>query len=130
MVSIGFSSGRRERASCSWRIRAACHGSRRSRARRFRFIPRGSSRSKHGWRRAPPFLKLSGSGPVALPVSSEPARFEVEQGQPLAIAARAVVAHGGEVLPELLAESDPLSGLGAGASMRFSGTGFVLADAR
>jgi Tetratricopeptide repeat len=83
-----------------------------------------------GDRTAPPFLKLSGSGAVALAVSSEPARFEVEQGQPLAIAARAVVAYGGEVLPELLAESDPLSGLGAGASMRFSGAGFVLADAR
>ena len=67
---------------------------------------------------------------MAFAVSSEPARFEVEQGQPLAIAARAVVAYGGNVLPELLAESDPLSALGAGASMRFSGAGFVLADAR
>ena len=83
-----------------------------------------------GDRTAPPFLKLAGSGAVALAVSSEPARFEVERGQPLAIAARAVVAYGGEVVPELLEESDPLSGLGAGASMRFTGAGFVLADAR
>ena len=83
-----------------------------------------------GDRTAPPFLKLAGSGAVALAVSSEPARFEVERGQPLAIAARAVVAYGGEVVPELLEESDPLSRLGAGASMRFTGTGFVLADAR
>ncbi|HMA29049.1 MAG TPA: tetratricopeptide repeat protein [Thermoanaerobaculia bacterium] len=83
-----------------------------------------------GDRTAPPFLKLSGTGAVALAVSSEPARFEIAQGQPLAIAARAVVGYGGDVLPELLAESDPLSGLGAGASMRFSGAGFVLADAR
>jgi hypothetical protein len=83
-----------------------------------------------GDRTAPPFLKLSGSGAVALAVSSEPARFDVERGQPLAIAARAVVAYGGEVVPELLDESDPLSGLGAGASMRFTGAGFVLADAR
>ena len=59
-----------------------------------------------------------------------PARFEAAEGQPLAIAARAVVAYGGDVLPQLLAGSDPLSGLGAGASMRFSGAGFVLADAR
>jgi hypothetical protein len=83
-----------------------------------------------GDRTAPPFLKLSGSGAVALAVSSEPARFEVERGQPLAIAARAVVAYGGEVMPELLEEGDPLSGLGAGTSIRFRGVGFVLADAR
>jgi len=83
-----------------------------------------------GDRTAPPFLKLSGSGAVALAVSSEPARFDVEPGQPLAIAARAVVAYGGKVVPELLEEGDPLSGLGAGASMRFTGAGFVLADAR
>lgn len=83
-----------------------------------------------GDRTAPPFLKLAGSGIVALSVSSEPARFDVERGQPLAIAARAVVAYGGDVAPELLEESDPLSGLGAGASMRFTGVGFVLADAR
>jgi Mitochondrial biogenesis AIM24 len=83
-----------------------------------------------GDRTAPPFLKLAGTGAVALAVSSEPARFDVERGQPLAIAARAVVAYGGEVVPELLEESDPLSGLGAGASMRFTGAGFVLADAR
>ncbi|MEO8587291.1 MAG: tetratricopeptide repeat protein [Acidobacteriota bacterium] len=83
-----------------------------------------------GDRTAPPFLKLAGSGAVALAVSSEPARFDVERGQPLAIAARAVVAYGGELLPELLEETDPLSGLGAGASMRFTGVGFVLADSR
>jgi hypothetical protein len=83
-----------------------------------------------GDRTAPPFLKLAGTGAVALSVSSEPARFDVERGQPLAIAARAVVAYGGDLVPELLEESDPLSGLGAGASMRFSGTGFVIADAR
>ena len=83
-----------------------------------------------GDRTAPPFLRLSGSGVVALAVSSEPARFDVERGQPLAIAARAVVAYGGEVVPELLEEGDPLSGLGAGASMQFTGAGFVLADAR
>jgi len=83
-----------------------------------------------GNRTAPPFLKLSGSGAVALAVSSEPARFDVERGQPLAIAARAVVAYGGEIVPELLEASDPISGLGAGASMRFTGAGFVLADSR
>lgn len=83
-----------------------------------------------GDRTAPPFLKLAGSGAVALAVSSEPARFDVERGQPLAIAARAVVAYGGEVVPELLDGSDPISGLGAGASIRFTGAGFVLADSR
>lgn len=83
-----------------------------------------------GERTAPPFLKISGTGVVALAVSAEPARLDVERNLPLAIAARSVVAYGGDVVPEVLDDSDPLSSLGAGASMRFTGVGFVLADAR
>ena len=54
----------------------------------------------------------------------------MEKDQPLTIAARAVVAYGGELAPDLLEESDPIAALGAGAVMRFIGAGIVLADAR
>jgi hypothetical protein len=79
---------------------------------------------------ATPFLKLFGTGTVALSVVAEPARFEVEKGQPFTMAARAVVAYEGDLAPELLEESDPIAGLGAGPVVRFVGTGTVLADAR
>jgi thioredoxin-like negative regulator of GroEL len=79
---------------------------------------------------AQPFLKLFGTGTVALAVVAEPARFEVERQNPFTIAARAVVAYGGDVVPELLEESDPIAGLGAGPVLRFVGSGYVLADAR
>ena len=77
-----------------------------------------------------PFLKLFGTGTVALAVVSEPARFEVERQNPFTMAARAVVGYGGDLTPELLEESDPIAGLGAGPVLRFVGSGFVLADAR
>ncbi len=77
-----------------------------------------------------PFLKLFGTGTVALSVVSEPARFEVERQNPFTMAARAVVAYGGDLTPELLEESDPIAGLGAGPVLRFVGSGYVLADAR
>lgn len=79
---------------------------------------------------AQPFLKLFGTGTVALAVVSEPARFEVERQHPFTLAARAVVAYGGDLMPELLEESDPIAGLGAGPVLRFVGAGYVLADAR
>lgn len=79
---------------------------------------------------ATPFLKLFGSGAVAFAVVAEPARFDVEKDQPFTIAARAVVAFGGDLAPELLEESDPIAALGAGPVVRFVGTGTVLADAR
>ena len=79
---------------------------------------------------AQPFLKLFGTGTVALAVVSEPARFEVERQNPFTMAARAVVAYGGDLTPELLEESDPIAGLGAGPVLRFVGSGYVLADAR
>ncbi len=77
-----------------------------------------------------PFLKVFGTGTVALAVVSEPARFEVERQNPFTMAARAVVAYGGDLTPELLEESDPIAGLGAGPVLRFVGSGYVLADAR
>jgi Flp pilus assembly protein TadD len=79
---------------------------------------------------AQPFLKLFGTGTVALAVVSEPARFEVERQNPFTMAARAVVAYGGDLTPEMLEESDPIAGLGAGPVLRFVGSGYVLADAR
>lgn len=77
-----------------------------------------------------PFLKLFGTGTVALSVVSEPARFEVDRQNPFTIAARAVVAYGGDLSPELLEESDPIADLGAGPVLRFVGSGYVIADAR
>ncbi len=79
---------------------------------------------------ATPFLKLFGSGAVGLSVVGEPARFEVEANQPLAIAARVVIAFHGDLQAELLEQSDPIALLGAGPVIRFVGTGSVLADAR
>lgn len=78
---------------------------------------------------AVPFLKLFGSGTVALGVVSEPARFAVTGESPLTIAARSVIAYGGETVPELLEDADPLAALGSGPVCRFLGAGFVLADA-
>jgi tetratricopeptide repeat protein len=75
-----------------------------------------------------PFLKLFGSGFVALAVTAEPARFEVKEGEPLTISARAVVAFGGDVAPDLLEEADSMAELGVGPVLRFTGTGYVLAD--
>jgi hypothetical protein len=40
------------------------------------------------------------------------------------------VAYGGELMPELLEDSDPIASLGAGPVVRFVGAGFILADAR
>jgi hypothetical protein len=79
---------------------------------------------------ATPFLKLFGTGAVALSVVAEPARFEVEKSEPFTIAARTVVAYGGDLAPELLEDSDLIADLGAGPVVRFVGTGTVLADAR
>ena len=75
-----------------------------------------------------PFLKLFGTGAVALSGVSEAARFEVEWGQPLTLLHRVVVAYGGELVPELLVEAD--AGFESGPAVRFVGAGFVLADAR
>lgn len=78
---------------------------------------------------ATPFLKLFGTGVVAMGVTSEPAIFEVVPERPLTLAARSVVAYGGEIAPDLLEESDPMAQLGSGPVMRFVGSGYVLADA-
>lgn len=78
---------------------------------------------------AVPFLKLFGRGVVALGVVSEPARFAVTPEAPLTIAARSVLAYGGDTAPELLEEADLLAAFGSGPVFRFLGSGFVLADA-
>ncbi len=77
-----------------------------------------------------PFLKLTGSGAVAISGVGEPARFEVEWGQPLTLLLRVVVAFGGEVIPELLEPSDSAPAFEGGPVVRFVGAGYVLADAR
>ena len=78
---------------------------------------------------AVPFLKLFGNGTIALSVLTEPALFPVSVRRPLTLAARAVIAYGGDVVPDLLEESDPLASLGSGPVFRFVGTGYVLAEA-
>ncbi len=75
-----------------------------------------------------PFLKLFGSGAVALSSVGEPARFDVEWGQPLTLLHRVVLAYGGEIVPEILETAE--NGFGEGLLVRFVGAGFVLADAR
>lgn len=77
-----------------------------------------------------PFLKLTGSGAVAVSGIGEPARFEVEWGEPLTLLLRVVVAYGGEVIPELLEPSDTGPAFDSGPVVRFVGAGYVLADAR
>jgi hypothetical protein len=77
-----------------------------------------------------PYLKLTGSGAVALSGISEAARFEVEWGQPLTLLQKVVVAWGGELVPELLETPEAGSGFEAGPVIRFVGAGYVLADAR
>jgi uncharacterized protein (AIM24 family) len=77
-----------------------------------------------------PFLKLTGTGAVALSGISEAARFEVEWGQPLTLLQKAVVAWGGELVPELLDPPEAGSGFEGGPVVRFVGAGYVLADAR
>lgn len=76
-----------------------------------------------------PFLKLFGTGAVAFSVFSEPERFVVTPADPLTLSARAVLAYGGDVRPELLEETDPLAEFGSGPVFRFVGSGFVLAEA-
>ncbi len=76
-----------------------------------------------------PFLKLLGSGAVALAVVNEPARFDVEADNPFTVAAKSVLAYGGQLQPELLEDSDPLAELGSGPVLRFSGDGYVLTEA-
>lgn len=78
---------------------------------------------------ARPFLKLFGSGAVALSVTAEPERLSVTDVQPLTISVAAVLGYGGNVTPELLEERDPLAELGGGPVLRFVGSGYVLAEA-
>jgi len=77
-----------------------------------------------------PFLKLTGTGAVALSGVSDAARFEVEWGQPLTLVHRVVVAWSGELVPEILEAPEAGAGFEAGPVVRFVGAGYVLADAR
>lgn len=74
-----------------------------------------------------PFLKLFGTGAVALAVASEPALFDVDPASPLTLTAEAVLGYSGEVEPELLEGTDPNSEVGGEVLLRFGGQGTILA---
>ncbi len=76
-----------------------------------------------------PFLKLFGTGSVALSAAAEPARVEVTSETPLTLAARALLAYGGDVSIDLVEDADPLADLGGGPVLRVSGSGYVLIEA-
>jgi len=77
---------------------------------------------------AEPYVKLYGTGSLALGVLAEPARFDVTLETPMTIASSAVIAYGGDLFPELLEDADPLAELGSGPVFRFAGRGYILAD--
>ncbi|MCG3191204.1 MAG: tetratricopeptide repeat protein [Thermoanaerobaculia bacterium] len=75
-----------------------------------------------------PFLKLFGTGVLALSASTEPARLEVTPENPLSLTATSVVAYSEGIEVDILEGADPLERAGLGPVIRFSGTGHVLAD--
>lgn len=76
---------------------------------------------------AMPFLKLFGSGSVALSVATEPALFDVDPASPLTLEAGSVLGYRGDVQVELAEGADPLADSGTSIVLRFNGTGAVLA---
>lgn len=74
-----------------------------------------------------PFLKLFGTGVVALAVASEPALFEVDPAGPLTLDAGSVLGYRGDLQAELVEGPDPLAEGGAAITLGFTGTGWVLA---
>jgi uncharacterized protein (AIM24 family) len=76
-----------------------------------------------------PFVKLYGTGSVALSAVAEPARVEVTPETPLTVAARSLLAYGGDVSVALVEDADPLSDLGGGPVLGVSGSGYVLIEA-
>lgn len=76
-----------------------------------------------------PFVKLYGTGGVALSAASEPARLEVTPETPLTLSSRSLLAYGGDVAVDLVEDADPLADLGGGPVVSVSGSGFVLIEA-
>ncbi len=76
-----------------------------------------------------PFLKLLGTGVVALASSGTPARLEVTVQMPVTVAVRSLLAWGGDLDVDLVEEEDPLAELGAGPAISFAGNGYLLIDA-
>ncbi len=75
-----------------------------------------------------PFLKLFGSGAVAFSALLEPARFEVDPENPISLTSASVIAYSGDLNVDILEGSDPFEQAGLGPVMRFSGSGYVLAE--
>ncbi len=76
-----------------------------------------------------PFLKLFGTGSVAFSAGADPARLEVTPETPLTLAARSLLAYGGDLAVDLVEDADPLADLGGGPVLSVSGSGFVLIEA-
>lgn len=76
-----------------------------------------------------PFLKLYGTGSVALSTVADPARLEVTPETPLTLSSRSLLAYGGDVAVDLVEDADPLADLGGGPALSVSGSGFVLIEA-
>jgi len=76
-----------------------------------------------------PFVKLHGTGSVAFSTAAEPARLEVGPETPLTLAARSLLAYGGDVTVDLVEDADPLADLGGGPVLSVSGSGYVLIEA-
>ncbi len=76
-----------------------------------------------------PFLKLFGTGCVAFSAAADPARLEVTPDTPLTLAARSLLAYGGDVTVDLVEDADPLADLGGGPVLSVSGSGYVLIEA-
>jgi hypothetical protein len=75
-----------------------------------------------------PFLKLFGTGVLALATASEPARLDVTPENPLSLTAASVVAFSDGLEIDIIEGADPLERAGLGPVLRFSGNGYVLAE--
>lgn len=76
-----------------------------------------------------PFVKLFGTGAVAVSAAAEPARLEVTPETPLTLSSRSLLAYGGDVAVDLVEDADALADLGGGPVVNVSGSGFVLMEA-
>lgn len=76
-----------------------------------------------------PFLKLYGTGCVAFSTVADPARLEVTPDTPLTLAARSLLAYGGDLAVDLVEDADPLADFGGGPVLSVSGSGYVLIEA-
>jgi uncharacterized protein (AIM24 family) len=76
-----------------------------------------------------PYVKLYGTGCVAVSAAAEPARLEVTPDTPITLASRSLLAYGGDVAIDLVEDADPLADFGGGPVLNLSGSGYVLIEA-